>query len=195
MRRDRGLQLIITDVAGTGVLAVCLVAAGWLTFVRSNQTTQEINELRNRVGSDRRELISVRHRAEQATLELTKARTKLDAVGQLPARPPVERYSQTVLDLAARHQLRVIRQNPVASRAYPGLLEERYEYEMRGATRDFVAFFAAIEMTDYWGDISYLKIDSGASSRVGSTANRHASFTVSLFSAPPIEQKKKDGSG
>lgn len=186
---------MITDVVGTGVLAVCLVAAGWLMFVRSNQTTMEINELRNRVADDRRELVSVRQRSEQADLELTKARAKLDAVGQLPAHPPVERYSQTVLDLAARHQLRVIRQNPVASRAYPGLLEERYAYEMHGATRDFVAFFAAIEMTDYWGDISYLKIDSGASSRTGLTDNRHASFTVSLFSAPPIEQEKKDRNG
>lgn len=193
MRRDRRLNLTITDMAGAGALAACLVAAGWLAFVRSNQTMTAIHELRDRVDGDRRELVSVRHRVEQATLELTKTRAKLEAVGQLPARPPVEAYSQTVLHLADRHRLRVIRQNPVAPRAYPGLLEERYAYAMHGATRDFVAFFAAIEMTDYWGDISYLKLESGASSGNDLRDNRRASFTVSLFSAPPIKEEKKDG--
>ena len=65
MRRDRGLQVIVVDVVGTGVFAVCLVAAGWLMFVRSSQTTKEINELRNRVGGDRRELVSVPSRRNQ----------------------------------------------------------------------------------------------------------------------------------
>ncbi|MCH8150358.1 MAG: hypothetical protein IH987_20670 [Planctomycetes bacterium] len=195
MRRENELTLIVTDVVGAGVLAACLVTSIWFLFVRSSETTREISVLRNRAGSVRRDLTSVRQLAEQKRAELTAIRKKLDATGQLPTRTPVDQYSQTVLDLAARFRLRVIRQNPVAPRTYPGLLEQRYAYEIRGATGDFIAFFAAVEQTDFWADISYLRFGDGGTSGADSANDRIASFTVSLFSAPVVEKEKQDGTG
>ncbi|MCH9003020.1 MAG: hypothetical protein IIC02_10640 [Planctomycetes bacterium] len=195
MRRENELTLIVTDVLGAGVLAGCLVASVWFLFVQSNATTREIGVLRSRAGDVRRELTSVRQLAEQKSSERTATRRELDATGQLPTRTPVDQYSQTVLDLAARFGLRVIRQNPVAPRTYPGLLEQRYAYELHGATRDFVAFFAAVEQTNFWADISYLRLTDGGTSGPNSSDDRVASFTVSLFSAPEVEKEKQDGTG
>lgn len=195
MRRENELILIVTDVVGAGVLAGCLVTSVWFLFVQSNATTREIAALRSRAANVRRELTSVRQLAEQKSSERTATRRELDATGQLPTRTPVDRYSQTLLDLAARFQLRVIRQNPVAPRTYPGLLEQRYAYEMHGATRDFVAFFAAVEQTNFWADISYLRFGDGGTSGPDSSHDRVASFTVSLFSALEVEKEKQDGTG
>ena len=195
MRRENELILIVTDVVGAGVLAGFLVTSVWFLFVQSNATTREMAALRSRAANVRRELTSVRQLAEQKSSERTATRRELDATGQLPTRTPVDRYSQTVLDLAARFQLRVIRQNPVAPRTYPGLLEQRYAYEMHGATRDFVAFFAAVEQTNFWADISYLRFTDGGTSGPNSSDDRVASFTVSLFSALEVEKEKQDGTG
>lgn len=195
MRRENELTLIVADVLGAGVLAGCLVMSVWLLFVRSNETTREISVLRSRVGDVRRELTSVRQHAEQESSELSTTQRELEAIGQLPTRTPVDRYSQTLLDLAARFGLRVIRQNPVAPRTYPGLLEQRYAYELQGATRDFVAFFAAVEQTNFWADISYLRFAAGGTSGPNSSGDRVASFTVSLFSALEVEKEKQDGTG
>lgn len=195
MRRENELILIVTDVVGAGVLAACLVTSVWFLFVQSNETTREIGVLRSRAADVRRDLTAVRRLAEQKSSERTATRRELDATGQLPTRTPVDQYSQTVLDLAARFDLRVIRQNPVALRTYPGLLEQRYAYELRGATRDFVAFFAAVEQTNFWADISYLRFGDGGTLGPDSSDNRVASFTVSLFSAPKAEKEKQDGTG
>ncbi|MCH7923924.1 MAG: hypothetical protein IIC51_00175 [Planctomycetes bacterium] len=195
MRRENELILIVTDVVGAGVLAGCLVTSVWFLFVQSNETTREMAALRSRAANVRRDLTSVRQLAEQKSSERTATRRELDATGQLPTRTPVDRYSQTVLDLAARFELRVIRQNPVAPRTYPGLLEQRYAYEMHGATRDFVAFFAAVEQTNFWADISYLRFTDGGTSGPNSSDDRVASFTVSLFSALEVEKEKQDGTG
>lgn len=195
MRRENELILIVTDVVGACILAACLVTSVWFLFVQSNRTTKEIGVLRARVSHVRRELTSVRQIAEQKSSELTAIQKELEVTGQLPTRTPVDQYSQTVLDLAARFQLRVIRQNPVALRMYPGLLEQRYAYELRGGTNDFVAFFAAVEQTSFWADISYLRFHDGGTSLGDSTGNRVASFTVSLFSAPKVEVEKQDGTG
>ena len=195
MRRENELTLIVTDVVGAGMLAVCLVTSVWFLFVRSDETTREISVLRSRVGDVRQELTSVRQLVEKKSSELITTRRELDATGQLPSRTPVDQYSQTVLDLAARFRLRVIRQNPVAPRTYPGLLEQRYAYELHGATRRFVAFFAAVEQTNFWADICYLRFDNGGTSGPDSSDDRVASFTVSLFSAPEVEKEKQDGTG
>ena len=195
MRRENELTLIVTDVVGAGLLAACLVTSVWFLFVQSNETTKEIGVLRSRVGQVRRELTSVRQMAEQKSSQLAAIQTELEATGQLPTRTPVDQYSQTVLDLAAHFQLRVIRQNPVALRMYPGLLEQRYAYELHGGTKDFVAFFAAVEQTSFWADISYLRFHDGGMSGPDSSGHRVASFTVSLFSAPKVEIEKQDGTG
>jgi hypothetical protein len=122
---------------------------------------------------------------------LKERQVELATSGQLPAQIPIEEYFQTLSRLAGRHHLRVVRHNPLGPRSYPGLLEQRYAYEVIGTMPDIARFFRAIEDAEFWADISYLKIDGGPPSADQGgepTDERDAILTISLFSAAPAEQ-------
>jgi hypothetical protein len=63
----------------------------------------------------------------------------------------------------------------------------RYAYEITGAMPDIARFFRAVEQTEFWADISFLKVDQGAGPLQAGSARRVASLTISLFSALPAE--------
>ena len=106
--------------------------------------------------------------------------------GRLPTGTSVESYFQELSALALQNRLRVVRHNPLMARSYPGLLEQRFAYEVVGTLSDLAQFFKAIERTDFWADVSYLRIGDGrGSGRSGQRAMRTAVLTISIFSATP----------
>jgi len=176
--------LLAIDVLGSAAVAVCVLVSAWLFFVRADEASASLRTLTGQVSDARRDLASIGRIMAEQQARLVRKRGHLESTGQLPTQTPIESYSQEVLELAARHELRVIRQIPVEAKTYPGLIEQRYSYEMTGTTGNILDFLIAIEESSFWADIGYLRLEDGTKSRQDKIARRKASFTVSLFSAP-----------
>jgi len=82
-----------------------------------------------------------------------------------------------------RHGLRIVKHHPLSARQYPDLLEQRYAYEVTGSLPDLVEFLKSIENTDFWADVSHLKVDRGKRRKDAVSDERNAALTISLFSA------------
>ncbi|MFH1107979.1 MAG: hypothetical protein V1790_02105 [Planctomycetota bacterium] len=192
MARSGKVPLLLLDVLGAATLAACLLTSAWLTLFHSDHAVGELRDLRQTINSAAQDLSSLRAAADRQRATLKERQAELATHGQLPAHVPVEEYFQNLSRLAALHRLRVVRHNPLTSRSYPGLLEQRFAYEVMGTMPDLARFFRAIEEADFWADVSYLKIDGGprqAAARdqggsVPTTDERVASLTISIFSAP-----------
>lgn len=188
-------SLRVIDLLCGCALAVCLLGFVWLTVVREDGTKAEIKELNRFIREGRQD-----HRALQAALQkqralLTKRRAELAETGELPAEMPVEQYFQTLSNMASDHRLRVVRHNPLPSRHYPGLLEQRYAYEVSGSFPAITRFLKSIEEADFWADVSYLKVDGGGGSEAVARSERGAVLTLSLFSAPKSDGPDDGGDG
>lgn len=181
MTKTRWSQWML-DLAGGGFLAVVLGMFVWMTLLRTEKTAITLGELERTVQSARVEIDGLRAERDRQRITLKDRRSELQKSGQLPAQAPVEEYFRTLSDLAARNRLRVVRHNPLNNRTYPGLLERRYAYEVTGSLPDLVQFFQAIEASEFWADIAYLKIDQGPS-LPNAVRERVATLTISVFSA------------
>lgn len=177
MGRSGKVPLLVIDAAGGAVVAVCVLVSVWHTAFRPDGAKSEIAGFARVIKTAQKDLAGLRTACDRQRAVLAERNAELAESGHLPEQTPVEEYFRTLSDLAARHQLRVVRQNPLSSRRYPGLLELRFAYEMTGSMPDLVRFFEAIENTDFWADISYLKVESGQM-----PDNRVANLTLSLFS-------------
>jgi hypothetical protein len=182
---------LVLDLIGGCTLAAFLLVFLWLTFVRSDGTASQVKELRRVVQTVRQDLGQAMATRDQLRGVLADRQEELAKTGQLPEQTPVDEYFQTLSRLAEKHHLRVVRQNPLPSRSYPGLFERRYAYEVSGAMPDLTRFFRAIEDTDYWADVSFFKIDNGRGR--GSPNERGAVLIISLFSALPADDAADTG--
>ena len=116
---------------------------------------------------------------EQKALEL-RYQAELAAAGALPSQTPQETHLRELSGLAAQNHLSVVRQLPLSPREYPGVLEQRFAYEVTGTMPDLARFFKAVELSPSWTDISYLKMDQGKGTE--NTTGRNALLTFSAFS-------------
>lgn len=188
------LQERIIDVIGGAVVAACVTGFFWSLATGSDLTHGEIAHLTRAIGKASHEVSSLRAKATLLRGVLAQRRSELDANGQLPAYAPVEEYFQALSASATERGLRVLRHNPLSTRTYSGLLEQRYVFEVAGSTQSVIRFLETIEQSDYWADVSYLVIDGNA--RAGghraadpnaAETTRQATLIISLFSAPAIE--------
>jgi Tfp pilus assembly protein PilO len=184
MSRSGRVPLLLLDVLGASTLAACLLTVAWLTLFHSDHAVGELRDLQQTINSAAQDLSSLRAAADRQRATLKERQAELATHGQLPAQVPVEEYFQNLSRLVAQHRLRVVRHNPLTPRSYPGLLEQRFAYEVMGTMPDLARFFRAIEEADFWADVSYLKIDGGPRQADAPTDERVASLTISIFSAP-----------
>ncbi len=193
MRFGSRLSLGIVDVFGAGVVAACLTGFVWLIAVHNSQTTMEVHRLEQSVRNAQRELRKLHAACDRQSAVLESHQAELAETGQLPAEAPVERYFQTLSAFASIHSLRVVRHNPLTPRSYPGMLEQRYAYDVTGSLPDFVRFLRSIEETAFWADVSYLKVDRGTGAEDVAARARVGELTISLFSALPPESSSGEG--
>lgn len=179
--------LWIIDIVGGCIVTGCIATFLWLTMIQREQTAGEISELQQIVLAARRDVALLHISLDQQAVMLADRRQQLVATGQLPDHPPVEEYFQMLSALAEERHLQVMRQQPLSSRSYPGLMEHRYAYALSGSMPGLTRFLRAIEAADYWADVSYLKFEKGTASSVENSDGRLALLTISLFSAPPME--------
>jgi len=194
MDRHRAWSLRAIDVAGTLLVTVGLLGFLWLTVVRGDDANTEIQELTRTLVEAARNVATLRATRDQQQAVLEERRAELAAGGQLPLQTPIEEYFQTLSRLASDHRLRVVRHHPLTPRSYPGMLEQRYAYEVSGAIPDIARFFKAVEDDDFWADISYLKIAGGDVPLGAATPDeRTALLTISVFFALPTEAAPDHG--
>ncbi len=189
MGLNRQWTLRVIDVMGGCAVAACLLGFIWLTMIRPDRTRTEISELTRLLQQARQDRRALRIARNEQSAILQSHQARLARTGQLPTDAPIEEYFQTLSVLASEHRLRVVRHKPLTSRSYPGLLEQRYTYEVTGSLPDLVLFLKAIEDADFWADVSYLAIDRGHRAADSASADRLAALTISLFSAATGEAR------
>lgn len=180
-----GLRAI--DAIGGGLVAACLMGFVWTAAVHNKRIGREIRELRAMTRTAHRDAGAVELALAQQLSVLAERQKALATTGQLPVEAPVEEYFQTLSRIATGYELRVIRHQPLTPRQYPGLLEQRYTYEVSGSMPNVARFLKAIEGADFWADVSYLSMGRGVGAEQAVVNKRVAELTLSLFSAPPPE--------
>ena len=183
MNRQRHLSILLMDLTGAAVCAGLMSAFVWFAYFRGDRTVAEIRERSETIADARRDLAALHISLDQQRTILQQRQAELVAGGQLPDETPIEEYFQTLSRVASTHRLHVVRHNPISPRTYPGLLEQRYAYEVSGSMPDIARFLKAIEDAKFWADVSYLKIDAGSRQAGPASIERVASLTISVFSS------------
>ncbi len=193
MRRNSERNLLPIDLIGIAVVGALLSGAGWLAIGSGRESSAEFAELTRLVHGARRDARSLRQ-ATQRQRRVLKSRQAalLHEGGLLPTTAPVEDYFQQLSALASDHHLEVLRHQHMTPRRYPGLLEQRFAYEVRGATPDLVRFLDAVEHTDFWADVSYFKLDARSNTNQQTSDDRVMDLTFSLFSSVPVDAARED---
>ena len=192
------IPLLVIDALGAMAVAACVFGVGWFLTVQADRTTVDQKQVGRAIAFAQRNLRAVHAACKEQNALLARREAQLATAGQLPEEAPIEAYFQALSNLASSHQLRVVRQRPLASQEYPGLLEQRYAYEVAGTTANLVRFLKAIEETDFWADVSYLTIVGATPSRSGHlnaqrTNDHTATLTLSMFSALPSTASANSG--
>ena len=193
MTRPGKLPLLLLDALGASLSGVGLLTALWMTFFHNEHATTELRDFTQMISSATQNLAALRSAGDGQRATLKERQVELATSGQLPAQIPIEEYFQTLSRLAIQNHLRVVRHNPLGPRSYPGLLEQRYAYEVIGIQPDLARFLRAIEDAEFWADISYLKIDGGKRQGGEPTDECDALLTISLFSAARAEGASENG--
>ena len=193
MRRNSERNLLFIDLIGTAVVGALLSGAVWLAIGSGRESSAEIAELTRLVRGARLDARSLR---QATSRQRTVLRSRQEALsrqgGLLPTTAPVEHYFKQLSALASDHRLEVLRHQPMTPRRYPGLLEQRFAYGVRGATPDLVRFLNAVEHTDFWADISYFKLDTRSDTNQQAPDRRVMDLTFSMFSSVPVDATPED---
>lgn len=187
LRHSGNWSLKIVDLIGGGTAAACVCGLVWLTILRSDPTSAEIQNLSRAVRTARLQLAALDAEQERQQNLFEDHQARLSTRGRLPDEAPVEDYFRALSRLATEHSLRVLRHSPLGSRSYPGLVEHRHTYEVAGSIPNLMLFLHGVESANYWADIGYLQIDASPSAHTEDLQMRVARLTFSLFSAPPLQ--------
>lgn len=193
MNQNQRWPIFAMDVIGGCITAACLLCMAWILIISTHQTSMEMDQLTKAQRVVHRQLSLLKNECDRKRSLIIQIQSNMDQTGKLPEHAPIEDYFQTLAVLANHHHLRVLRHNPLTGRSYPGLIEQRFLYEVSGSMPDLVRYFKAIEDTQYWADISYLKIDRGSRMYRSRSKDRVAQLTISMFTSPEINKAQKTG--
>lgn len=177
-RRNKSLMAI--DTLGGAISAALVTLCLWSALVDQPQDGQSAREIAAELRAVKSEVAGLRVALAEQEKNAAQTQRELAAVGPMPDQIPPEEYLQTLSTLAGENRLSVLRQAPLAPREYPGLLEQRFAYEVAGEMHDLARFFLAVEKSPCWTDISYLKVEPGR--ETVDTGGRTALLTFSVFS-------------
>jgi Tfp pilus assembly protein PilO len=177
----KSMPAVLVDAVGAVLFGACVVACAYLVFFHSEHAGSEVREFTSLIQNGTQDLAGIRSTLLRQRDLVRDRHEELESRGQLPASIPIEEYLRTLSLLAAQNHLRIVRQNPLTRREYPGLVEQLYAYDVVGAMPDLARFFKAVEDAELWADIAYLRIENVQEPTDGN-GQRLASLTVSLFS-------------
>lgn len=182
----------VVDAVGATIAGTLLLAFCHQTFLSGDETRVEIARLTGLIHAAQRDARTLRATGRRQRDLVATRQEELLASGELPTEARVEEYFQVLSALSSRHGMEVIRHEPLAARHYPGLLEQRYAYEVSGSLPNLLRLLRSIEQADFWADVSYLEVQSGMSSRAPTSGQPVTVLTISLFSAV-VQDVKPDG--
>lgn len=188
MKPGSRLEMLAIDVVGACLVGACVAAFFWLMVGKSDMVRDEIRKASSDLASAETEFsrLRIEHSTEHANLADRKAQQA--RIGKLPSRAPTEQYFQSLSQLAVSRHLKVLQHNPLASVEYPGLLEQRFTYEVAGEWPNIVLFLRDIELSDAWADVAYLKVSHGGKTAGNESNERPVALTISMFSAMPLQK-------
>ncbi len=183
---------LVVDLVGSALLLVFLSLFLSFTVLSSDDTTNEIVRLERNISQGTRALTELRVGLDQSRDQLQRNRETLDQHGKLPEHAPIDEYFRFLSRLADHHELRVLSHYPLGVRRYPGLLEQRFSFEVIGSLPDLARFFKDIEDSDYWADVGFLKITRPQAVPGADPRDRQAQLTLCLFSADSIKEPSSE---
>lgn len=186
---------MLIDGIGATAFAGCLLGCAYIAVIRAGEVAVETRELTTTLNNASDDLATARAACERQRAILEQRKSEAASERQLPNKLPLEEYFQRISSLAESNQVRVLRQNPLPGRRYPGLLEQRSAFEVSSTMPDLARFFKAVETDESWADIAYLKI-AGSEGHAADAVEgeRVTTMTFSLFSADksePADSKAK----
>lgn len=177
-------SLLTIDAVGGALTLLLLGVAAWSVFGNEAAGLDSSQELAKVLADARDDLADLQSALEAQGELAARYQTELAAAGAMPSQTPQETHLRTLSGLAAANHLSVVRQSPLLARQYPGIMEQRFAYEVTGTMADLARFFKAVESSPDWADISYLKVEQGHAE----TRHRNAVLTFSVFSMPKESQ-------
>lgn len=176
-------QLRMIDVVGGCIVTGCLIAFLYLSVIQTEANAQEVRRFAQAIKVTQRRMSKAQATAQEHQDALRNYKERLATQGHLPAHAPVEAFFRFLSATADHHNVRVVGQKPLTPRTYPGLCEHRFSYDVTGTFPNITRFLRAIERSDYWADVAYLKIDRPRSANASTSTNPAANLTISMFTA------------
>jgi hypothetical protein len=173
---------MMIDVIGCTAIIGCVVGVTTLISSRAERQRGTIPQLRQAIATTELQIRNLESSCEQERGEIDNRNQRLKEPGRLPQVMPIENYMQSLARMAEASNVRVLLEKPLASRKYPGLLEERFAYTITGPGTSIIDFLDAVENSGFWADISYLRIDTSSARKGQAVKDPVALLTFSLFS-------------
>ncbi len=183
---------LLIDMTGASLLLAWFCAVLSMTVLRNDTVADDIKDLKRSIAQAKQQVAVLRTRLGRSCNQAQINRNTLSQRGKLPDIAPVEAYFQFLSERAETLGLRILNQYPTGERNYAGLRERRYAYTISGSLPRIVRFFKAVESSEYWADIGYLKIHPPRASQSDDMMAREAQLTVCLFSAESATEAEKD---
>jgi hypothetical protein len=186
MMKQGAWSLLTIDAAGGAITALLLGIATWSVFSDRGGGLDSSHELRTALADAKNDLADLQTATGAQQGLAARYQAELAAAGAMPDQTPPETHLRILSGLAAENHLSVVRQFPLVARAYPGIMEQRFAYEVTGTMSDLARFFKAVELSPGWADISHLKVEQGIGA--DTTTDRNAVLTFSVFSVSKESQ-------
>ena len=173
-------SLLTIDATGAALTLMMLGFGAWSAFSGDAGGLDSSPELLTNLANAKEDLEDLQSALTSQREHAARYRDELAAAGAMPSQTPQETHLRSLSGLAAANHLTVVRQSPLAARQYPGIMEQRFAYEVTWTMADIARFFKAVESSPDWADISYLKVERG--NVMETPAHRIAILTFSVFS-------------
>jgi len=174
------------DLACGAIVALLACVALWLLITYVDRSGQELAGMRKELARVRQSLARYQVAESAVQAKIKKQTADVAQQGTLPDQFPIGSYYRDLTTMAIKAGVTVQSQVPLVAAEYPGLVEQRSQFEVSGSLQSILTFFEAIEQSSYWADIGYFSLTQG-SRRGTSTLERRAKFTISMFSANTSE--------
>lgn len=175
-------SLLVVDLCGGLAALACLTVGGWYGWLNPHAAGPMLDTLQATVNQQQAELARAKGQLTEQEVILQETRAEAESRGRLPGTTALEKDLGAIVALAQRHRLTVKQMSPLPAVNYPGILEQRYSMDARGSFADWIAFLGEFQNTEFWVDITQVRLMSDHVTGATDSAPT-AQMILSFFSA------------
>ncbi len=175
--------LILYDIAGTTIMLCLAAVATWCGAIHSPSVSGKLAEMETNLEKMESSLRNTENAIRRKTVELGDLQADIESRGALPSKSPVETNLRNITRLARDNEVELISVKPSEEKAYPGLTEIKYAIEAKSGFRDLVQFLKDFEESEFWADVTKLKVETGSRNRVANDNTQSSELVLSLFAS------------